>query len=573
MAGILLLGLGLRLTELGAAPLSDPEAAQAMWAVAGAGHPGQGLSVSAPESSVYDLATWMLFQLLPASDAAARIIPALVGGLLVLAPWLMRRRLGTAGALAASLLLAVSPTLIAVSRTAGGASLAITSASLGLVSLFLVEDGSLSPSRGKWALTASLVLGVGSGPDFIHGLLILLLGWLVIRWRMGHSEVPGMKRVGEAARSALLPAAFLALGLALAGGLATGGSAAVAEGPRSWFVGWFLPGEMHALTPLAAFAAYEPAVLVLGMIGLAVGGRGGSRSLAAAGVLAGLAALLSVVYPARSGETIAWAVVFLTIPAGKEAAETVQRWLRGSDRWSGLGFAGLVFVLWAYAGLQLAAYVSGIGPGVNPLVPEARLAVAVGALLVGILATVLIGFGWSWHVVRQGGGLAGFLILGMMTISAGSRLNYSDSPGRARELWQASAPTLGVRRLARTIEAVSLSASGTPDGLGLDVAPADLPASVAWALRSVPRFSMRDTGPAEAPPLVLRREAFEQIALPGDYLGQTMTLSERWDFPGAIPPDLGGWLYRRRIPLSPSIWVLYVRSDIATLGEAEAGPP
>lgn len=575
MAGILTLGLGLRLAELGAAPLSDSEAAQALWAVAGAVPTayGQPVPASAPESAVVHIATWAVFQVLPASDGAARIFPALIGASLILAPWFLRRRLGTTGALTAAFLLAVSPTLVSVSRAAGGASLAMACAILGLVSLVLIEEGDLSPSHGRWALAACLGLGVGSGAGFFHGFLIVLLGALALRGKVGRTTLPGLQRTREAARSALFPAALLALGLALAAGLTSGGLAAPAEGLRSWFTGWLSPGEVHVLTPLVALVVYEPAVLVLGLIGLAGASRRGSQMLVAAGGLAGLALLLSVVYPGRSGENVAWVAVFLAIPAGIEAAESVLRWVHGSDRWPGLGFAGLVVVLWAYASLQLAAYVSGIGPGVNPLAPEARLAVAAGAVVVGMLATVLIGFGWSWQVVRQGGGLAGLLILGMMTISAGSRLNHSDSPGRARELWQASAPTLGVRRLADTIEAISRSARGVPNGLEIEVEPLDLPASLAWALRAVPRFSSRDSGPPEAPPLVLRRQALEQVSLPGEYLGQTLILGERWDFTGPIPSDFGGWLYQRRIPLNPSTWVLYVRSDLATLGEAESGPP
>ncbi len=65
------------------------------------------------------MATAGVFKAFGDSDLAARLMPALFGVLLAALPFLFRRHIGRPGAIAAALLLAVSPTMIYYSRFAG----------------------------------------------------------------------------------------------------------------------------------------------------------------------------------------------------------------------------------------------------------------------------------------------------------------------------------------------------------------------------------------------------------------------------------------------------------------------
>ena len=115
---LLLAALGLRLLRLDAAPLSTIEARDALaaWRFATGG--------GAPTTTGYSPALfsgqWFIFLIFGASDLAARLLPALAGGGLVLTPVLLRQHLGRLGALAAGTLLALSPTALTLSRSASG---------------------------------------------------------------------------------------------------------------------------------------------------------------------------------------------------------------------------------------------------------------------------------------------------------------------------------------------------------------------------------------------------------------------------------------------------------------------
>jgi hypothetical protein len=58
--------------------------------------------------------------------------------------------------------------------------------------------------------------------------------------------------------------------------------------------------------------------------------------------------------------------------------------------------------------------------------------------------------------------------------------------------------------------------------------------------------------------------------LSADYLGQTVVIGETWNFRGPLPPGVLRWWWRRQMPALEDPWILFVRADVATLGEAGA---
>ncbi|MDQ4076991.1 MAG: glycosyltransferase family 39 protein, partial [Chloroflexota bacterium] len=157
----------MRLIDLGRWPLSESEAALALeaWRFV-SGQPYQMVGAPSPEvlSPLAFNLNALLFTLFGASDLTARVAQALGGVGLVLSPWLLRPLLGRGHALAMSLLLLLSPSVLFFSRHASGELWAA------LFSLLLVA------AVARWyrwgepsdAVLAAVALGVGlaSGPGF-----------------------------------------------------------------------------------------------------------------------------------------------------------------------------------------------------------------------------------------------------------------------------------------------------------------------------------------------------------------------------------------------------------------------
>jgi len=573
-AAILLLALGMRLSQLGALPLDDAEATEALWAAEGTPED----SVFWPEedgsgsSAAYQTATWAILQSVGGKEASARLFPAVMGALIVLPPWLLRRRLGLPGALTTSFLLAISPTLVATARTAGGTSAGTVAVALGVAALILALDEEWSSRHAMALLAAGVALGLASGPAFYLGLaglmpavgLMLVTSprlWSAGEWARIRAKLPGVIGIG------LLGAIVVAV----AAGLLPRGLAALAEGLRVWLLGWIGPGDMHSLTPTIILLAYEPMLVVFGILGIVVAIRTRNSLAVGAAWWTGLALLIAVVYPARSGAAVAWCTIPLAFLAGSSLAGEAERWRQLPSPSQAFGVAALASLLLVYAGIQLSAYASGIGPAASPLAPEARLVVAAGAVIVGLLAIVLIGLGWSWTVARSGVAAAGALLLLLLSLSSGWRLNFFRHRLGAGELWTVSTPTYGIPRIASTLVSLSTTARGVADDLPLALDAKTPPASLVWALRAFPRFTTNDSVVAESPPVILMRQTGLEPQLRDDYLGQSVAIAETWEFPGPLPAGALQWWWRRRLPAVEDSWLLMVRADIATLGESESG--
>lgn len=261
---LLFLAAALRLVSLGAAPLSSAEAVQALAAYQAA-H-GGGIPPQAQEISPFLFhANVLLFALFRGGDGLARLVPALCGVGLVLTPLLLRRYLGPWGALGSGLMLALSPTLLALSRTLDGA----IPAALGVMLLVGAVARYLDSYRSAWIPLggAGLALALTAGPaawGLLLGLALALAAGLWL-WR---EQIPWVwPMVRPALGRALL--AF-ALGLFAFGaglGLHPAGLAATGE----QFIRWLAlgAGQMHKIN-LALQILSEPLILLTGIAGAAL---------------------------------------------------------------------------------------------------------------------------------------------------------------------------------------------------------------------------------------------------------------------------------------------------------------
>src|SRR5512139_255659 len=166
-AAILGIAAVLRLWNLEAAPLSVREAAQAVAAFNGASMPAGG-------SPLLFGINQLLFGLFGATvnDNGVRLAAALVGTVMVLCPFLFRPAIGRYGALAAALMLAISPTMVAASRSLDG-SIVSTACALAAIG-FGLRYFTMQKPIDLIGLAVAIGLGLASGPSLLTIVVVLV---------------------------------------------------------------------------------------------------------------------------------------------------------------------------------------------------------------------------------------------------------------------------------------------------------------------------------------------------------------------------------------------------------------
>jgi hypothetical protein len=564
--GVLLIaGMALRVGLPSWPPLTPAEAASAL----DAARSTQGASALDPSSGpvqapAYASLTALLFTAFGASDALARVVPMMAGIALLALPLVLRRLMGPAATTLATLLLAVSPALVMTARTAGGGALAIAALSF-CFALLLRDD--LSPRvRTAW-MAILLALGVASGPSALNGLLGLGLGLVLHRllFRSSKGAWASLRALPWSVRRELVLFVALLLVFSTALGTRLDGIAGVTASIAAWIKGWAAFGALALGPALVGLLVYEPLVLagsIYGAIALRSHTRINSNLLAwALGAL-----VVMVIYPGRSVTELAWWLVPLALLAGQAIEDVIERAARADNKPVLLALIGILLLLSAFAYLQLAAYVRGIGLGAA-FDPSLGLGLAVGALVLGIVVAGLFGLGWSWTLPGNAVRVVGVVLLMGETVSALWSLNYIKSVAGAQELWRPQAATVETRLLHETVRGVSLGQTGTEDSLPLRLEEKASPV-LAWTLRDFPLDAPQGALASDRPAVILRRVDGQDRPLAADYVGQTFSVGQQRAWGGILPAGILHWLILRDGATTPEQWLLLVRADVAGFGES-----
>ncbi|HEY3083463.1 MAG TPA: glycosyltransferase family 39 protein [Chloroflexota bacterium] len=195
---VTLVALGLRLWRLDDMPLSPAEAASALASLGltpGVGGPGEA-------GALLELGNALLFAVLGATDTTARLLPALLGGLLPLTLAWGRRLIGRGPAAIAAALLALSPLQIDQSRAVSPGAIAST-VTLALALAVFGYAARRRPGQLFWAaVLLALALAAGT-PAFAALAALALLGITQMRRTSHRRRLP---RDLSAALDALAPA-------------------------------------------------------------------------------------------------------------------------------------------------------------------------------------------------------------------------------------------------------------------------------------------------------------------------------------------------------------------------------
>jgi uncharacterized protein (TIGR03663 family) len=486
------LGLGLRLLAQGRWPLQYEEAGLALdaWRFARAlpstlrGHSPLLFHVNA-----------LLLFLTDGSDELARLCCVLFGSCMVLLPYGLRRCVGRIGALAISLLIAISPSLVYFSRSVDGSIIVAFCALALLVTLAdaLPSPGSLHLVSASGLLTVALL----SGPS-AYTLLAVLLTFPVFvalyarfRDRAPLEELRGAWQAVRADSRAWLRALGLSLGLFLAVGVAftfnMAGLQMALDQLGQWMGAFqFLGGSPWYLIALL-LSVYAALPLIFGLTGLLVmRGRGDVWSMLLRYWFV-FTLLFSVVPGYRPPGGMLLALLPLLVAAGwaldrlgNKLLEVVHSpWL-----WALVATSLIVF---AAAYIQLMQYLS---------FPQSTHLLRLAALTVFLGSSYALVWSLSGaQVPLRAAGLSLLLLMLLAGIRTEVRLNYAQARSAGEPIVDvATSPE--VLDLAREASRLSSQLEGDERVMTLLLSER-LEVPLGWYLRSFAQMSYTRSMPAE----------------------------------------------------------------------------
>ena len=583
-----LLAAGVRLFQLGLRPFSESEAVQALAAFRFV----EGASQTAPAGTAPALFAGNVlgFTLVGSSDIVARWLPALAGLVLALLPYGLRHRLGRGGALAASLLLAISPSMVFFSRSVDSA---ILVACCGLA-LVVGVINYLDTRRPIFLYGAAIALGLGltTGAGIYTLILIMVAfglllylseraqdhetGWssLLVAWWALRGEKGLLARVG----SVLAVTFGLVSTVAI---LYPAGLGHTADLIGDW-VQRFLPGQSQQplIYPVLLLLRYELLIMILGLVELGrwlVGSRIGRRDPTPSGssfphtAFFGFWALVALLIVLVSGHRSPGNLLLVVMPLALLAGQGIGRawrWVTGHSLWVGaVGFAAVASGLLAFFYLQLASYGLTNNSTVSTVVGITFYS-SVSYLLLGLLALLLLGglvvAALIWRggdLVLAGGWLTALIVFGLFGFRSTWGLNFTHaSDARELMLLQATAPD--VRLLVERLESLSREIQGDAHTLTVTTDVQTGPV-VAWYLRDFDRQIVVDD--LDTPPNTLAAVtlAAQDLPIGETYRGQSFPLRTHWLPWGLWEQGLARWILftEGSLPVVDQEVVLWVASD------------
>jgi hypothetical protein len=515
-AGLAILALSVRLAALGRFPLSLPEAetAVAAWRAA----QGDAWRPEAYSPLLFD-ANLLLFWLTRATDGAARLLPALVGAALVVAPWAVRRTVGRTAALLMAALFALAPSWVYTSRANDWPIVAAASVALLLVTVDrYLQTGAASDAR---RVAVALGLALMAGPAVVTPLLVL--GALGVAWARRHPILGPARLRGLVVGAATPTNLALVVGVLAAVGSALwvnpGGIGAAANLVWRWFADLAPDASDRPWSALpVALLTYEFLTIGLATVGAVAGLRRRESLDQFLVAWAALALGLGVLLGHRGPQWVLDALLPLVVLAGRGGAY-LWRTLRDAVTWADAVALVVAVVLVIFALLELAAWIH----------TTQQPFLIYGLFVIGVLVLAWIGFYWWGQPVQAV--RVGVTVLLLVAVGLTVRTTTAIAYQTARDPRE---PLVGQAMVphARDMEAflTLLSDRTTGDQRALDVAyDRALDPWAGWYLR---RFAAAQSAAGvgrvgtQATVLVTGPDGADP-GLAG-YVGQRFILTETW---------------------------------------------
>lgn len=545
---IVAVGVGVRIIGLGRTPLSNYEAENALQALAIATGADPG-TISQPG---YVFLTSPLFFVFEGDNFSARLIPALAGGALLLSVIGFRRLLGKATILILVLGLAIDPGMVAVSRLADSSMIALASAILCLTSFYhrqpvlagIAGALALMSGRGMFGGLVGLVLAIGIGS------YLYKTGRIGAFWD-DRSSFTDNTIWGAMSRSA--GATLILIGTLFFS--TPNGVGSIFNGLSSYLVGWLKTAGVPAGRLIFALLIYQPLPVMLALIAIVEGWRNRKPTLQWLSIWASSAMLATVIYPSRQVYDLIWAIVPIWVLAAVGLARFLN--LRGIELLPAGGQAVLIVLLASLSWINVAGL--SLYP-VDYQTYQLRWALIFGTFILGAVATILVGFGWSFKTARHG------LIWGL--VCAFGLYTLSNLWGAARfrsfsenEFWHPGPVVQQSVDLVRTLSEISQWRTGIENSLDITILSNE--PSIKWSLREWPSARFRSAVPSgELPSAIITSADQDPIKLATGYRGQDFSWEVSPDWNSNLPPNWLEWLVFRKTPQKVEKVILWVRSDL-----------
>jgi hypothetical protein len=559
-----LIALGFRIIQLGASPLTDPEATLALQAL----HIAQGKAPLLGPQPGYILFTSILFGIIESTNFMARFVPAIVGSTLVFVPYFFRDKVKPFPALILAFFFAVDPGLVALSRQANGTILAVT---------FLLFACGMW--RNQRAIPAGIFAGLAllSGPSLWAGLLVLALTWVFLQGIESKRTVSDESKVVEPSLVSnspftsfeLRPALQALIVTLLLGGtlffLSPNGLSAWLSALPAYLKGWTSASPLTPGRMIFAFFAYEPLGIFLAVLSLIRGYRTKSRRILPTGLWLGVSLLLAIFY--RQSSELVWAIIPLLTLAALELARAFHIFAEERVEVGVVVLALMILLAYIWFDIskialdpssQLAATTLPVF-GRNIQISGAPYVILLGAVLIIILCVSFVAFGWSVRTAWLGTTWAFVLFLGVYSLGAA----WGSSGMRSLnglELWAPDPAPAQANLLRASVDDVSEFSLGHTDSQPVIIMGIDSPA-LEWILQNREVDLVSELNPQVAPPIVIT-PLMNDLGLPSAYRGQDFTWRQRPLWEGIKTPDWIRWLVFRQLPRDNETIILWVRDDL-----------
>ena len=550
-----LLALALRLTQLGAMPLTDAEAAPALQALRIA----QGSSPALAPHPFYILSTAILFFLYGGgTDFLARLIPALIGSFLVFAPLLFdEKRLRPRPGLILAFFIALDPGLTALSRQAASPIFAIAFL-IFAVSFFYKEKHSLA---GSFAALFLL-----SGPSIWPGLLGLGITWAIFQAFNSRRNSQSSTDDLEPSTSNLQPSTFilhpssfipflitfLAVGTLFF--IAPRGLSAAFNSIPAYINSWLTPSNVPQTRVFFSLLVYQPLAFLLALIAIVRGWVNGGRRIIFLSIWLFVSLLLVIFLPSRQVADLAWTIIPLLVLASMELARNIN--IYPEERSEAAGVVFLTVFIWVFAWLDFS---SMVWFPTNSREYVIRFWLLIGSLFLLVLSLILVAAGWSIRTARVGGvwGLA--LALGVLGF--GGALGSAGLRGMGHpELWWSPSIPMQAHLLEASVSEISELGMGDDTALPVVIVGVDSPA-LEWTLREH-QVQVVDALDASSSPYFVVTPFEMDPVLVAAYRGQDFSwrLTPMWET--TLPADWVRWITLREMPQAGETIILWARDDL-----------
>ncbi len=569
---ILILALIARLPELDTLPLLPVETHNALAALR-AVTPNASGSPLMPTSAILFVLQSLSFGMLGGTEFAARLATVLGGVALVMTPLLFRPIIGRTRALLLSLLLLLSPVLLATSRASSPDVWTLLFAVCGLWALW----------RGQHVTLAAVLLAALAFTTGISGLplaLILLIAGriaLVFRPRTALIEedeeaAPESSFPVNALWRAVPVAALIVLAVSTGFMLYPLGLNAIGQGIGSALQAIIKPQGMAGYGTLAALY-YEPVLFGFAVVSLAI--RRNHLSVVDVFLAAwvGLGIVASLIIADGSPDHALWIIVPLAAlsthllvwifsPDDSLSYYAAPAWARGVVAVGTIAILAIFTVSFQSVARALLQAPDGLLNNAS-LPPDNMILLLVASMFLVIgyfLFASLWGARTSWQGV-----LLGFAVFGLLT-SFGSGWSFSvPQASNPVEFWHMETSNPDVPKLRQTLHDVSLRLSGGLPAMPVTVlAPED--GVVAWVLRDYHETKfITDVKDATGDGVVLLPASIQSPQLGSAYVGEKFTMTRSWDLSTMSLIDLPAWWTQRqaRTPWTSSDdYVLWLRQDV-----------